>query len=303
MDNITAVFTQNIIPIIIVAAFGYALQRWLHLDKKGLSAVVFNLLSPCLVFASLVNSQLPGKELVNLALFALATVMAMGGIGLFTAWILRLPRTAGVALILVVMFGNTGNYGLTLNQLRYGEAGLSRAVVFYTVTTIVIYTVGMFIATMGELNWRESLARLLRLPPLYAAVLAVLVYSLGIIIPAPILRGVEIAGSGAIPLMLLVLGMQIAETKEIVDWRLTLPAVSLRLLVAPLVAVVMAGLVGLQGLDRSTSIIEASMPTAVITIIIATEFDLQPTAVTSIVVLSTLISPLTVAATITLLGL
>jgi hypothetical protein len=68
-------------------------------------------------------------------------------------------------------------------------------------------------------------------------------------------------------------------------------------------ALFVAMLLNLQGLSRSTSIIEASMPPAVITIILATEFDLQPTAVTSIVVLATLLSPLTLALTINLLGL
>jgi predicted permease len=67
--------------------------------------------------------------------------------------------------------------------------------------------------------------------------------------------------------------------------------------------VAVAGLLGLTGLGRATSIIEASMPTAVITIILATEFDLQPSAVTSIVILTTALSPFTLAATIALLGL
>jgi malate permease and related proteins len=62
-------------------------------------------------------------------------------------------------------------------------------------------------------------------------------------------------------------------------------------------------LVGLQGMSRSVGIIEASMPTAVITIILATEFELQPTAVTSIVIGSTLLSPITLSLVITLLGL
>jgi hypothetical protein len=84
---------------------------------------------------------------------------------------------------------------------------------------------------------------------------------------------------------------------------MALPTVSLRLVIGPLMAVGIAILLGLEGLGRSTSIIEASMPPAVFTTILATEFDLQPTAVTGIVVLSTLLSPLTVAATITLLGL
>jgi malate permease and related proteins len=64
-----------------------------------------------------------------------------------------------------------------------------------------------------------------------------------------------------------------------------------------------ASVVGLTGLGRSVSIIEASMPTAVINIILATEFELPSTAVTSIVIWSTLLSSLTVALVISLLGL
>ncbi len=303
MDSIVAVLTQNIIPIFIVAGFGYALRRWFNLEKRSLSAAVFNLLSPCLVFASLVNSQLPGDELVDLTSFALLTITTMGVIGWLAARIFRLSRRNTAALLLMTMFVNGGNYGLTLNQLRYGEAGLSRAVVYYTTSTVLIYTLGMFIAASGRLNGRDALARLLRLPPVYAAVAAIVVYRFDLTVPTPLMRGIEVAGAGAIPVMLLVLGMQLADTQRVASWRLALPTISLRLLVGPLVAMTLAVFIGLEGVGRSTSIIEASMPPAVFTTILATEFDLQPTAVTGIVVLATLLSPLTVAATITLLGL
>jgi predicted permease len=114
---------------------------------------------------------------------------------------------------------------------------------------------------------------------------------------------VEIVADGAIPTMLVVLGMNMADMDGLASWRLALPAVSLRLLVAPLLAVLAAGLIGLNGLSYSTSIIEASMPTAVITSVIATEYEVQPPVVTSIVVLTTLLSPITLALVITLLGL
>jgi hypothetical protein len=156
---------------------------------------------------------------------------------------------------------------------------------------------------MGELNWRQTIAKLGRLPVVYSAVLAVIIYTFSIPIPAPIMRGIEVAGAGAIPVMILVLGMQMADLQGQLNLRLAIPAVTLRLLVGPVMALFVAMLLNLQGLSRSTSIIEASMPPAVITIILATEFDLQPTAVTSIVVLATLLSPLTLALTINLLGL
>jgi len=303
LNSIAAVFTQNILPILIVAAFGYALQRWSPLDKRALSSVVLNLFSPCLVFASLVNNRLPGGELVSLTAFALLTMTFMGAIGLGAARLFRFSRLDTVALILVIMFVNGGNYGLTINQLRYGSDGLARAIVYYTASTFAVYTVGVLIASMGQSSWREAIMRLFRLPAVYAAVAAIAVYSWNIPVPQPLMRGIELAGAGAVPVMLVVLGMQLADLQGRAAFRLALPAVSMRLLIGPLVGVLVAALLGLQGLGKSTSIVEASMPTAVITTVLATEFDLQPTAVTSIVILSTLLSPLTVAATITMLGL
>lgn len=303
MSDIIYVLTQNILPIFVVAAFGFALQRWLGVDKRPLSTIVLNVLSPSLVFSSLVSSQLPGEELLSIAMFTVFNVLVMGGVAYVTATVLRLPRQQTIALLVVTMFVNGGNYGLTLNQLRYGDPGLVRAVVYYTTSTIMLYTIGIFISSMGKLPWRTALRRLFRFPAVYAAVSAIIIYSFQIALPAPLLRGIEVAGQGAIPVMLLVLGMQLADLKTVASLRFALPALGLRLLLGPILGLFIATFVGLTGLSRSTSIIEASMPPAVFTIILATEFDLEPTAVTSIVLLSTLLSPLTIATAITLLNL
>ncbi len=303
MADIIFVLTQNILPIFIVASFGFALQRWIGVEKRPLSTIVLNVLSPCLVFSSLVGSKLPGDEVVRLALFAATAILLMGGVAYVSARLLRLGRTETIALMVVTMFVNGGNYGLTLNQLRYGDPGLARAVVYYTTSTVMLYTIGIFLSSMGKMTWQEAGRRLLRFPAVHAAVLAIIVYSFHISLPAPLLRGIEVAGAGAIPVMLLVLGMQLADLKTVGKPRLALPAIGLRLLLGPIIGLLVATLLGLSGLGRSTSIIEASMPPAVFTIILATEFDLEPTAVTSIVLLSTVLSPFTIATAITLLGL
>lgn len=303
MNDIIAVLTQNIFPIFIVAGFGYALRRWAGLEKQALSRAVFYVLSPCLVFSSLVTSQLAAAELFDLVSFTLLTILSMGILAWLLARALHLSRTETAALMLMVMFVNGGNYGLTLNQLRYGDEGLARAVVYFVSSTVILYTIGIFLASSGQLSWRQALSRLWQMPPVYATVLALLVYGFQIPLPLPLLRGVEVAGAGAIPVMLLVLGMQLADLQGQARLRLAIPAISLRLLIAPVVALGLTFLLNMEGLARSTSIIEASMPPAVFNIILATEFDLQPTAVTSIVAIATLLSPITLAVIITYLGL
>ena len=303
MAEIIAVLTQNILPIFVMAFFGFILQKWKHLDKKTLSTAVLYVFSPALVFSSLVTSTLNGSEMGQLVLFSITVIFSMGALSWLVARALKLSRSDTALLMFVVMFVNGGNYGLTLNKLRYGDDGLSLAVIYYITSTILVYTVGMFIASSGQTSWRNSLARLMRLPPVHAVILAIIVFTFNLTIPSPILRGIELAGQGAIPLMIMVLGMQLADLQGKATWKLSIPAVSLRLLVSPFIAVFVAGLIGLSGLGRSVAIIEAIMPTAAISIIVASEFDMNETAVTSIVALSTVLSPLTVAVAITLLGL
>lgn len=303
MSEIFSVFTRNILPILIVAGFGFALRRWFSVEQKALSSAVLNVLSPALVFSSLTSSQIAPEEMLDIGLFTIVVIAIMGLIGLLVSPILRLSRVETSALLILIMFVNCGNFGLTVVQLRYGDEGLSRAVVYYVTATILLYTVGVFIASSGRVSWRETLSRMARLPAVYAAFLAVIFYLWHIPIPAPIMSAVEIAAAGAIPVMLLVLGMQLADLQGDINPRLAVPAISLRLIAGPIVGVLAAALIGLKGLSRSAAIVEASMPSAVFAIILSTEFGLPAPAVTSIVVLSTLISPLTVALTISLLGL
>ena len=303
MSEIFTVFTQNILPILIVAGFGYGLQRWKPVDKKSLSGIVFNILSPCLVFASLVNSQLLGDELLDLGLFAVLAIGTMGVLAFMVARVLGLSRRETAVLMIVTMFVNNGNFGLTLVNLRYGDAGVSRAIVYYATSTMLVYTLGAFIASLGSLHWRDALRRMIRLPAVYAAFGAVIVYSLNIPVPRPLMSAIEVAGAGAIPVMLLVLGMQMADLQGGFNIRLAVPAISMRLLLGPIIGLAVATFIGLEGLGRSTSIVQTSMPPAVFTIVLATEFGLKATVVTGIVVVATLISPLTIALAITLLGL
>jgi predicted permease len=102
--------------------------------------------------------------------------------------------------------------------------------------------------------------------------------------------------------MVLVLGMQL-ERATMPDRPLAVGlAVVLSLLAAPLVALGLAALLGLSGPARQAGVILASMPVAVVTTILALEFEIAPEFVTNAVFISTLLSPLTLTPLIAYLG-
>ncbi len=303
MDTILTVFTDNILPIFIVAGFGVALRLIWRVDPKPLSHAVFYVLSPCLLFSSLVNSPMSAAQLASLAAFAFANVIVMGMIGYGVGRLLRLPKEAIIIVVMAAMFSNNGNYGLSLNQLRHGDIGLTTAIPYFVISAGLMYTVGVIITSSGKQPWPVALAGLLKLPIFYALLAAVLVFFTGYEIPAALNNGITITGNGAIPLMLVILGMQMADIRRFDEINVALPAVIVRVLIGPLVALGIATALGLDGLNRSVSITQAALPVAVSTIIITTQFDVMPKAMTTTVVLSTLLSPVLMTAVIQLMAL
>ena len=297
------VFFDNILPIFIVAGCGFALRRWAKVDTRMLSRATFYVFSPCLLFSGLVGSSIELNELAGLASFAVAQILIMCFLGWLTARLLRLGRAETSLLILAAMSANAGNYGLALNELRYGAEGVARAIPYFTITGIFGYTLGIVIISMGRRTLRESIVGLTKLPIIYAIGLALPIFLLDLPLPSPIFKATEIAGRGAVPIMLIVLGMQLADMRSLESLRMAIPATFLRIGVTPFVAAFIAGAVGLQGVGYAASILEASMPVAVFTTILTTEFDVLPKAMTTTVIISTLLSPLTLALVIQLLSL
>jgi len=139
----------------------------------------------------------------------------------------------------------------------------------------------------------------------YAAALG-LVCNLGnLAMPEPIAKAVHILGQASVPVMLAVLGAQLVQTYQNRQPVVHLPALGVvtvtRLVVAPALAWVLAGLVGLNGLARDITILESAMPTAVITTILATEFDSDPPFAALCVLATTLASLLTLTVLLNLL--
>jgi predicted permease len=208
-----------------------------------------------------------------------------------------------ILLILAAMFSNVGNMGLPFNQLRYGDGGISRAIIYMFISSVIVYTIGVFVTSLGQQSWQKALMSTAKLPVIYAVLSALIIYGTGIQVPQPLMNGITIAGQGAIPVMLILLGMNMADANGAIKWRVTIPSVAARLMIAPIVAALVAMLIGLQGLARNVTIIEAAMPVAVASIVLTTEFDVEPETMTGIVVISTLLSPITLLAIITILGL
>jgi len=290
---IGSIFASDIVPIFVVAGVGFLLARRFGASVKTLSTVAFNSLSPCLVFNQLVTAQVSGSQSLRVVAFCVLLTMAIGLVARLTSMPLRLDRMTLSSFLLVAMFSNSGNYALPVVLFAFGREALSFASVYFVTSAILIYTAGILVAASGHGSVRLALARLLKVPAIYAVTAAVIVLSTHATVPTAIMRPIGLLSDAAIPIMLLVLGMQLERAVVPKHPLAVAAAVVLSLVVAPSIAFGLTWLLGLTGAARQAAIVEASMPAAVITTVLALEFDLDAAFSTSVVFFTTLLSPIT----------
>jgi predicted permease len=293
MSLVASIFASDILPIFILAGVGFLLARRLGASVKTLATVSFNSLSPCLVFNQLVTAQISGSQSLRIAAFCVLLTMAIGAAAWLASAPLRLDRTTRSSFLLVAMFSNSGNYALPVVLFAFGKEALAFASVYFVTSAILFYTAGVLVAASGHGSVRTALARLLRVPAVYAVAAAVVVLATGASVPAAVMRPIGLLSDAAIPVMLLVLGMQLERATMPRHKAAVAVAVVLSLVVAPVIAFGLTAVLGLAGAARQAAIMEASMPAAVITTVIALEFDLDANLATSVVFFTTVLSPLT----------
>ena len=308
MTGLLPVFVNVLLPVCIIVLLGYAGRRRFALDPRPVTRLALYILSPCLVFSSLVESEVSAANSIQMAVFAAGTMLLTGGVGLAVALLGGFDRSSRSAQILVSMFPNAGNLGLAIVGLALGEPGVERAVVFFVTSAVLTNSLGVYIAASSRGSRRRALSQVFSMPQIYAAAAALIVRGIGFPVPgtgvaASIFTAIELVADATIPVFLLILGMQLTEvgiSAKTVGPRVALATVT-RLLAAAPIAYGLGKLMRLDDLSTRVGIIEASMPAAVYCVILAYEFDSQPQFVTTVVVVSTLASALSLTVLLSLI--
>ncbi len=300
---IFSAFVEVLLPVMVVVASGYVLRRALPLDLRSLNRVSLYVLSPALIFVTLIRIDVTGGEAVRVAGLSVLLMFALGALTLLCALPLRLDRPTISALLLATMFMNAGNYGLPTTRFAFGEDGFQRALLFYLPQTILSQVMAIVIAQAGSGSWQNSLRRIFRMPQVYAAAAGLLLRFSGLQLDGRtdalggIFNGFVLMSEATLPLLLMLLGMQLGQGVAIEGRGLTSLAVGLRLLASPILALGLALLLGMDDLSLRVVVLEAGMPTAVNMVLFSLEFDARPGFVAGITVASTMLS----LATLTLL--
>lgn len=291
--TILPVFANTLLPVFLVAMAGLLLARSWEMDSRTLGRILFYLATPALVFRSLYQMEIDFAVLQRLALVAAGVTLTTAVLGWLSAF--DQDRRRRAALTLTSAISNNGNMGIPISYFALGDTGLALGSLYYVINSFLGNTAGVMVASAGQATWTQALQKSMRVPMLYAATAGLLFNRAHIMMPTGIFRGIDLLANAAIPGMLILLGIQLNQAPLRERQGVILRSAAIRLLAGPLVAWALCALLGMTGVERSVMILQAAMPTAVMTAVLATEFDTAPRLVATVIFFTTVASMVTLS--------
>lgn len=277
-------------PVFVAAGIGYVLaKRGEAFDTSVTTMLVTNVGTPCLIFNVLADVSVTPDALASMGLASFIAIAIFGTVG-FVA--LKGAGQDVRAFLPAIMFTNCGNVGLPLCLLAFGEAGLALAVVYFAVSATLMFTVGAGLAS-GSMTPSD----LVKMPFLWATAAALVFLIAGIEPPKVVMNTTEMLGGLTIPLMLIALGISLANLK-VTSLPRSLSVSLLRLLLGFGVGLGVAHVMELDKLATGVLVLQCSLPVAVFNYLFAHRYNHHPEEVAGTVVLSTGLSFATLPALI-----
>jgi len=293
-QSVLATLVQVNIPLSLPVLAGVILTRWKKLETRHLLTVVLYVLSPCLIFNTLIKADISTGDVTASLAFSAIDILILWSLARMASRLARLPDPEAAGLTLVSTLTNSVNYGLPLVLLAFGQAGLEKASVYVVIQMVFVNTFGVFFAARSRFSGANAFKAVFSLPSIYAAALALGLRATGLGLPEPLMKGIAMIAQAYSPLVLFILGAQMAGGMAGKAGSIPKAAfgsgLALRLLLAPLVAWLVLAFLGVDGILRSVLLVEASMPVAVNSVILAEKFDAAPALVTRCILWTTLAS-------------
>lgn len=287
-----------LLPIFCIFLIGYIGQKKLHFDIANLSKMSLYILSPFLAFKTFYTHTLTTAYFYYI-LYVLALCLLLVCLVTIWAYFMRYNLKERCALILGSCFMNNGNYGTPVILVFFGAAGFDLAVILMVLQQFIMSTIGVYFAAKGSdyaenVSQKDVWKRVIRMPVAYGAFLGIIFQLAHIPLTQEIMLAVSMIGDSSIPVIMLILGMQLATLKI---QHLDLPKVSFalitRMVISPLLAVVLVHFMPIDWLSKQVLIVLAAMPSAANTTLLSVQFNTKPELVSSATFISTLVSLIT----------
>jgi len=289
--------TETILAIILLILIGYLAKKIGLLkpeDSLTLNKIVINIAIPSLIFLAMFNADLSNlKLLLPITLICIITGSLCGLLVYIFSRARGYSKKTRWTLVGTSTLFNSGFLGYPVVLGIFGATGLVRAVFYDMGSTILFLSLGIFFILIFGGRYTSIIKRTVLFPPLWGIILGILANILHLnpgFIPLDVLKYLS---GAAIPMIMISLGLSL-EAGDLKNYFGAASFVTLtRLIISPMIAVLMVYILGLHGLEGTVTVVEAGMPSAMLSLVLAASYDLDINAAAACIFLSTVVSMIT----------
>ncbi|MEX2214055.1 MAG: AEC family transporter [Phycisphaeraceae bacterium] len=289
MGNFLAIFTDVVLPVLLLVGLGSLLQKFKPLDIITLTKVTVWLLVPSFLFVKVYESDLTWEQIFGIAGALLLPMILVAGIMYLILRRLRVPGPEVSAIIMGAVVVNAGNFGIPVAQLLYGDGDAKDAVMMFPgmkpadgvavqalcvlISNLVLWCFGYIVISLSKgRGWRGALGYF-KLPMIYAIALAFILRDNHIALPKVAAFPLHMLTDATVPIMLLTLGAQLVKSARWPRWKVVLPVAAIQLIVMPLVTWPLVIAMGMWPWPGVQLVISAAGPAAVNVLLITLELE------------------------------
>jgi predicted permease len=185
------------------------------------------------------------------------------------------------------IIGNTGNLGIPINIAIFGEESIPYTTVVNLVNVFVVYSIGVFYYSRGSFDTKTSLTNILKLPILWAAIIAILLSVYHVQLHKSIMNMLMMGAYASMTMQLFLFGIYLYGTKmREISKKLIVWVLGFKFVILPLITFAVLSNLDLEPMIKGIVFIELMMPLAVANVNLASLYDCKPKLVTALVFLS-----------------
>lgn len=264
-------FLEKIIPLMLAFIVGILAKKLKLLKKEDAHVLLRFVLSislPALTVLAIYRVVITADMLL-IPILAMAIVMSMYLLSHLANKVLKLPRVMFGSFLVGTMILNSA-FALPLFHAAFGDEGLARASLFDIGNTFMIFTFTYFNAIKygdnshgRKIDW----SKFLRLPPLWAMLIAFTIKIAGITLPPLSINFLSLIGLPVTPLVMIALGLYFEP--RIKNMGTAFVAIFIRMGLGLGIGYLLSLALGLQGLTATTVTVCAALPIGFNTLIFA----------------------------------
>jgi len=281
----------SLLGIYLFIAIGFG-AKWAFkekIDDRTITLLSVYFLQIFLTFWGLLKRPIDTDLLLAPSLYLAITLMALLLMIPLSKLLFSEPKERSIATV-AALIGNTGNLGIPLGIALFGEVSVPYLTLINLVNLFVVYTIGVFYYSRGEFTVRGSLMNILKLPVLWAAMVAILLNLAGYRPSEAVDKTLMMGAYASMTMQLILFGIYLYGTKlKEVNVRLTVWISGTKFIIVPALGWVVLANTEMEAAVKGMVFLELIVPLAVANVNLASLYNCAPRTMTVQVFVTTVL--------------